>query len=98
MSGTTTTTIPFAPTQTAPQTFQATLDGVAYNVTITWLFGAGQRNGANWYVNIYDQSGNWVVTLALVGSPDGYDISLTAGYFTTSLVYRISTGNFEISG
>lgn len=89
--------IPFQPTQGVPPfQFQATLTplgGVpnAYNVIVTWLWA-----GARWYVNLFDQSNNWIVTQPLIGSPPGYNISMTAGYFTTPLVYRVSTGQFEV--
>ena len=87
-----TTVTNFAPTVRAPFQFQATLDGVIYTVIVTWnLFG--QR----YYINIYALDGTWIVTLPLVGSPPDYDISLTMGYFDTTLVYRVATGNFEIT-
>lgn len=91
MSGTTYTA--FQPSPLTPFTFQPVLDGQSYNLTVTWLLG-----GNRYYVNLYDQSGDWIFTLPLIGSPPDYNISLTAGYFTTSLVYRAETGNFEISG
>ena len=88
-----TTYVAFAPSPTAPFQFQATFDGNAYTVIVTWnLFG--QR----WYVNVYDLSQNLVVALPMIGSPPGYNISLTAGYFTTQLVWRVTTGNFEVIG
>jgi hypothetical protein len=88
------TLIDFQPGQGVPPfQFQATLDGAAYNVIVTWLWG-GQR----WYLSLFDQSNNWIFTRAMVGSPPDYDISLTAGYFTTKLVYRVSTNQFEVSG
>lgn len=67
------TTIPFTPSQTAPFTFQPVLDGNTYNAAVTWnLFG--QR----YYLNIYDLSGNLIVSEGLAGSPDGAAIeSLT---------------------
>ena len=87
-----TTLYQFQPSPTSAFQFQPTFDGDTYTCTVTWnLFG--QR----WYVNCYDLSGNWIFTLPRIGSPDGYDISLTAGYFTSTLVYRVSSGNFEVS-
>ena len=72
--------------------FQATLDGEVYVVDVFWLL-FGQR----WYITITDLSGNIIVTRAMVGSPIDYDISLTDGYFTSTLVYRQANQQFEIS-
>lgn len=73
-------------------TFQATLDSQAYNVIVTWSIYA-QR----YYVNIYDTAGQRILTLPLIGSPNDYDISMTAGYFTSKLIYRESSNQFEVS-
>lgn len=87
----TTTYIPFAPSASSNFTFQATLDDSSYNIIVNWnLFGE------RYYINIYDAFQNLIVCLPLIGSPNNYDISLTAGYFKTFLVYRVSTHNFEI--
>ncbi len=87
-----TTIFSFSPSQTAPFQFQPTLDGQVYTVTVPWsLFG--QR----YYVNIAQLDGTPVALLPLIGSPPDYDISLTAGYFNSTLVYRVSTGQFEVS-
>lgn len=84
--------IPFRPSAIALFQFQATLDGVAWNVTITWSL-AGQR----WYLNIRDLQGNLKLARAVVGSPSGSDINLIGGFFATStLVYRQGTQNFEV--
>lgn len=84
--------VPFSPTNSSPPfQFQADLDGVTYNVQTRWNV-SGQR----WYVFIFDQSTNLVVTQPLIGSPPGYAISLTAGYFTTALVFRQATQVFEV--
>ena len=82
----------FTPTLSAPFQFQATLDGNSYNVIITWnLFG--QR----YYVDIYNAQQTLIVSLPLIGSPPDYDLSLTKGYFTSTLVYRADTAQFEVS-
>lgn len=82
----------FAPSPQTPFQFQPTLDGQAYTVVVTWnLFG--QR----YYVNIYDLGGVLVVCLPLIGSPVGYDISMTGGYFASTLVYRVRNRQFEVS-
>lgn len=87
------TTYVFAPTPTAPYQFQPTLDGAQYTANVTWnVFG--QR----WYLNVYQLDGTLVCAVALVGSPDDYDINLVGGYFTTStLVFRQSSQNFEVN-
>jgi hypothetical protein len=88
-----TTLVAFQPSPSQPFQFQATLDGNPYNVIVTWnIFG--QR----YYVNVYDPSMNLIVAEAMTGSPLGYDIDLVWSYFTTStLVWRPSTGNFEVN-
>jgi hypothetical protein len=89
-----TTYTDFTPTTQAPFQFQAFLDGASYNVIVTWNF-YGQR----WYVNVYDpnDSVDPIFTLPRIGSPPAYDISMTAGYFTSTLVFRQGTGQFEVS-
>lgn len=85
-------TFDFVPTTNATFTFQPTLDGQVYNVIVTWnLFG--QR----FYVNIYELGGALVVSLPLIGSPLDYDISLTAGYFTSKMVYRQQSRQFQVT-
>jgi len=84
--------IDFEPTEDNPFQFQAVFDGVQYNVVVTYnLFG--QR----YYVNIYSTQGALIVSRPMVGSPSQYDISLTNGYFTSTLVYRTKNNQFEIS-
>lgn len=81
----------FQPTASAPFQFQATLDGQVYTVIITWgLFG--QR----WYTNIYALDGTRILTLPLIGSPDDYDISLTKGYFNSTMIFRGTSQRFEV--
>jgi hypothetical protein len=84
--------VDFAPSQNSPFQFQATLDGVAHTIRVTWnLFGE------RYYVNCFTQTGARVFTLPLIGSPEGYDINLAAGYFTRStLVYRAPNRQFEV--
>lgn len=85
--------IPFVPQPTELFQFLATMDGGSVTVIISWnLFG--QR----WYVNLFDTSGVLVAAFALVSSPDDRDINLVAGYYQTStMVFRDSTNQFEIS-
>ena len=88
-----TTLTQFTPTVDQNFSFQPALDGAQYSVVVTWsLFG--QR----WILNVYTLSGTLVVSKPLTGSPPGYDINLIEGYFTrSSLVYRVSSNNFEVS-
>lgn len=83
----------FTPTIDTNFSFLPTLDGQQYNVVVTWnLFG--QR----WVVNVYTLSGTLVLQKPLRGSPPDYPINLVTGYFvTSSLVYRPSSNNFEVT-
>ncbi len=85
-------TFPFIPSTNAPFQFQPTLDGQQYTVIVTWsLFGR------RFYVNVYKLDGTLIVCRAMVGSPNGYDISLTSGYFTSKMVYRAPSRQFEVT-
>ncbi len=88
-----TTLYQFTPTVTQNFSFQPTLDGNQYSVIVTWgLFGK------RWIVNVYTLQSTLVVTIPLAPSPDDYSINLVQGFFTTSsLVYRESSNNFEVS-
>ena len=88
-----TTYTQFSPAINQNFSFQPELDGQLYNVIVVWsLFG--QR----WVVTVYGLSGVLVFQKPLVASPDGYDINMAAGYFKSStLIYRDSTNNFEVS-
>jgi hypothetical protein len=88
-----TTFVDFVPSQQAPFQFQATFDTNLYTVYCTW-----NMSGQRYYVNVYDLGNNLVACLPQVGSPQGYDINILAGYFTTStLVWRPANNQFEIS-
>lgn len=85
------TTYAFTPSTTANFTFQPTLDSAAYNIVVNWnLFG--QR----FYVNCYNLAGMLIFCLPLISSPPTYPISITKGYFTSTLVYYGSTQTFEV--
>ena len=88
------TIIPFQPNSTNAPPFLATvtLDGVSYSLIAMWNLYRG-----DWYISLIDQSGNLIVNQPLIGSPPDSNIYLAPGAFTTStLLYRVSTGNFEI--
>lgn len=89
-----TTIFTFTPSATQAYQFQPTLDGDVYTAIVTWsLFG--QR----WYLNLFDAEGNWIFTRSMVGSvpTPNPGLSLTAGYFTSTLVFRQQDQVFEVS-
>ena len=83
--------IQFNPTSNANFQFNATFDGDIYSVIITYNIYSER-----YYVNIYDTTNALIVCLPLIGSPLNYNISMTAGYFTTQLIYRAPNRQFEI--
>lgn len=86
-----TAVITFVPDPASNFQFNATFDGQSYSVRVTWnVFG--QR----YYVNIYTTQGILMLSIAMVGSPPDYDISLTVGIFTTKLVWRVAANQFEV--
>lgn len=88
-----TTVTQFTPNPFAPFQFQAVLDGSANNVIVTWNTYA-QR----WYINIIDNTNTSIVYLPLIGSPpDDTGISLVAGYFASTMVFRQVEQIFEVS-
>lgn len=88
-----TTYTDFAPSIDAVFQFQATLDGNVYTVSTPWN-AAVQR----FYLQIISQTDTTpVLYTPLVGSPPDYDISMTKGYFTSTLVYRTQNAQFEVS-
>ena len=85
--------VPFTPSPSANFQFQLTLDGQQYNAICTF-----NPYGQRYYVNIYDTTQTLALARPVVPSPNSYDISITLGFFATKLVYRESTGNFEVGG
>ena len=63
------TYIPFIPSLLQAPSFQVTLDGNIYNVTVTWNLAA-QR----YYINITQLDGTLVLCRALIGSPVGVEM------------------------
>lgn len=88
-----TTLIPFNPAPNANFQFQCTLDGAPYNVICTF-----NAYGQRYYVNVYDLNGTLVFSRPLIGSPSFANLSLTLGYFDTTMIYRESSRTFEIPG
>lgn len=64
-----TSIIPFVPSNISAPTFNAALDGANYTVAVTWNISA-----ARYFLNIYDTSGNWILTTALVTTPTGKSV------------------------
>ncbi len=90
-----TTYIAFQPSANGTPPFQTvvTLDNQQYSLVCTWNV---YRQG--WYYTLSDQNGNVTNTLPLIYSPPDANIYLAPGIFTTStILYRASTGNFEIN-
>lgn len=90
-----TTTISFQPNSNKTPPFSAivTLDGSSYTLAAMWNFYRG-----DWYIQLINQTGQIVLNQPLISSPQGFDILLAPGLFTTStLVFRESTGQFEIN-
>jgi hypothetical protein len=85
------TVIDFTPSNAGPFTFQPTFDGTAYTCIVLWNL-AGQR----YYVECYSLANDLIFNIPLIGSPLDYDISITAGYFTTKMVYRVSNNQIEV--
>lgn len=85
------TVIDFAPSTTSVFTFQPTLEGTVYTCIVSWNL-AGQR----YYIACYSLAGVLVFNLPLIGSPVDYDISITAGYFATKMVFRAQSSTIEV--
>lgn len=82
----------FAPDSDVPFTFRAVLDGTPYNIVVTWNI-----YGKRWYINIYTTQGALIRSTPMISSPDGYDISMVDGLFSSTLVYRASLQRFEVN-
>ena len=88
-----TTIINFEPAADFNFQFNPVLDGLTYIAICPY-----NNYAPRYYINIFDNNGTLIVSRPIIGSPDHYDINLVAGYFTTStLVYRASSRNFEIT-
>lgn len=86
-----TTYVQFTPNPNTNLQFTATLDGQQYNVLVTWSLYARR-----WYLNVINLQGSLVLSKALVGSPPDSGIDLLFGYFSTIMLFRQSTQQFEI--
>jgi hypothetical protein len=80
----------FTPVANSPFAFQPTFDGQVYTCLVTWNAYA-QR----WYVTIYTLEGLVIATIPLIGSAS-VPISITAGYFTSTMVYHEAVSTIEV--
>ncbi len=88
-----TTLVSFMPSNVSPFQFNVTLDGIPYVAICNWNL-YGQR----YYINIYTQTRTLIMSRPIIGSPDNANINLLFGYFFKStLIYRVSSNNFEIT-
>lgn len=87
-----TTTYPFTGDEVKAISFQPTLDGTVYSASVQWNLAA-QR----WYITITSSDGTRMITRPMVESPDDTDIDIIFGIFTTTLVWRISSGLIEVT-
>jgi hypothetical protein len=53
--------------------------------------------GQRWYFQVATLQGRIILYKALIASPPNYNINLLFGYFTSTLVFRDSTQQFEVS-
>lgn len=74
-----------------PFQFPVRLDGADYNAEVRW-----NTYGSRWYLCLFDLRGTVILLRPMVGSPPDYDVSLTAGFFSTSLVYREASQQIEV--
>jgi hypothetical protein len=96
------TTVPFVPSTTTAFSFQPTLNGITYNVVVTWnVFG--QR----YYINVYDLGGDLILCRAMVSSGPTLQASLSwnsstlQAVATTALAHNVPIGsvaNLTVSG
>lgn len=85
-------TIPFIPDGKFPFTFQATVGGQKVFGTVPFNLYANR-----YYLKLTDGQGNIITSVPMVGSPDGYDINLALPCAPGTLVFRVSSNQFEAS-
>lgn len=87
-----TTIFKFQPSSTGNFQFNPVLDGTAYIAVCTY-----NSYSPRYYINIYDNGRNLIMTRPIVGSPDDSDINMLFGYFNSTMIYRVSSNQFEVS-
>ncbi|ELU6036683.1 hypothetical protein SCG61_001008 [Salmonella enterica] len=83
-------TIPFKPDGQTPFTFQATVGGMKVFGSVPYNLSANR-----YYVKLTNGQGAVIVYVPMIGSPDGYDINLALPCAPGTLVYRVSSNQFE---
>jgi hypothetical protein len=85
-----TTVIPFTPSGQTPFSFRATVGGAK-------VFGLVPYNiySQRYYLMLTDGQGAVVSYTPLIGSPDDFNINLALSYAPGTLVYRVSSNQFE---
>lgn len=87
-----TTTYTFTGNETQAISFSPTLDSTVYSASVKWLLAA-QR----WYITVTASDGTRMLTRPMIESPDDTDINLAFGVFTTTIVWRASSGLIEVT-
>ena len=83
----------FAPSSTGNFQFNPVLDGLTYVAICTY-----NNYSKRYFINIYDNYGNLIVSRPIIASPPDYPIDLVKGYFTTSsLVFEDFSQNFIVT-
>ncbi len=85
------TRVLFQPSPISAFQFPADLDGETHNVVVTWNISSRR-----WYISVFKQTGERVLSIPLVGSAPYHPISLVGGYFSSTLTYTKSEQIFEI--
>lgn len=83
----------FLPDSNANFQFEATLDGAQYNCVCTF-----NAYGQRYYLNVYDLFGVLIFSRPVIASPPFHNVSLSSGYFDTTIIFRESSQSFEIPG
>ncbi|WP_324028581.1 hypothetical protein GC087_14425 [Pantoea sp. JZ2] len=85
-----TTIIPFKPNGKETFRFTVSVGGTTLFATVPFNLYSNR-----YYLKLTDGAGNIVAYCPLVGSPDDYDINLALPYSPGSLIYRVSSNQFE---
>lgn len=89
-----TTLIPFIPSNISAPRFSATLDGQQYTIYVTW-----NHASLRYYLNLYDSSGNWVLTVPLLTTPPGETLaSITYDRMSGLITATKNTGLYKKPG
>lgn len=86
-----TTFYDFAPNTTALPQYIFPLDGIDYNAIVIWNFAAER-----FYLNVLTMADVLVFSAPLIESPPDHDYSISAGYFTTQIIYRVANKQIEV--